>query len=66
LVRDYGNLSSELGIDGGEIAAYSTQSWGAILAPFVMGLIRPDILLNTFWAFASFRSGLDVPTLSDQ
>lgn len=33
-------LPNTLGSDGGEIAmAYSTQSWGAILAPFVIGLI---------------------------
>ncbi|MGB7394911.1 MAG: nucleoside permease [Pricia sp.] len=33
-------LPNTLKSDGGEIAmAYSTQSWGAILAPFVIGLI---------------------------
>lgn len=33
-------LPNTLGSGGGEIAlAYSTQSWGAILAPFVIGLI---------------------------
>lgn len=33
-------LPNSLGSDGGEIAmAYSTQSWGAILAPFIIGLI---------------------------
>jgi len=33
-------LPNTLGSDGGEIAmAYSTQSYGAILAPFVIGLI---------------------------
>lgn len=33
-------LPNTLGSDGGEIAmAYSTQSWGAILAPFIIGLI---------------------------
>ena len=34
------NLPNSLGSDGGEIAsAYSTQPWGAIIAPFVIGLI---------------------------
>ncbi len=33
-------LGSTLGSTGGQIAqAYSTQSWGAIIAPFVIGLI---------------------------
>jgi len=33
-------LPNSLGSDGGEIAsAYSTQPWGAIIAPFVIGLI---------------------------
>lgn len=33
-------LGSNLGADGGQIGqAYSTQSWGAILAPFIIGLI---------------------------
>ncbi|WP_422082556.1 MFS transporter [Ulvibacterium sp.] len=33
-------LPNTLGSDGAEIAmAYSTQSWGAILAPFIIGLI---------------------------
>ncbi|MFP2995460.1 MFS transporter [Spongiivirga sp. MCCC 1A20706] len=33
-------LPNTLGADGGQIAAaYSTQSWGAILAPFIIGLI---------------------------
>ncbi|HEA20448.1 hypothetical protein LCGC14_1420900 [marine sediment metagenome] len=33
-------LPNTLGSDGGETAmAYSTQSWGAILAPFIIGLI---------------------------
>ena len=33
-------LPNALGSDGGETAmAYSTQSWGAILAPFIIGLI---------------------------
>ena len=33
-------LGSNLGASGGEIAmAYSTQSWGAIIAPFIIGLI---------------------------
>lgn len=33
-------LPNTLGSSGGEIAlAYSTQSWGAILAPFIIGLI---------------------------
>ncbi|WP_378172318.1 MFS transporter [Aquimarina sp. SS2-1] len=33
-------LPNTLNTDGGEIAmAYSTQSWGAIIAPFIIGLI---------------------------
>ena len=33
-------LSSQLGASGGQIGmAFSTQSWGAIIAPFVIGLI---------------------------
>lgn len=33
-------LPNSLNSDGGEIAlAYSTQSWGAIIAPFIIGLI---------------------------
>ncbi len=33
-------LPNTLGTSGGEIAmAYSTQSWGAIIAPFIIGLI---------------------------
>jgi MFS family permease len=33
-------LGSNLGADGGQIGqAYSTQSWGAIIAPFIIGLI---------------------------
>ena len=33
-------LGSTLGADGGQIGqAYSTQSWGAIIAPFIIGLI---------------------------
>lgn len=33
-------LSSQLGATGGQIGmAFSTQSWGAIIAPFVIGLI---------------------------
>ncbi len=33
-------LGSNLGATGGEISmAYSTQSWGAIIAPFIVGLI---------------------------
>ncbi len=33
-------LGSNLGASGGETAmAYSTQSWGAIIAPFIIGLI---------------------------
>nr|WP_299382492.1 nucleoside permease [Allomuricauda sp.] len=33
-------LPNTLGADGSEIAlAYSTQSWGAIIAPFIIGLI---------------------------
>lgn len=33
-------LSKTLSADGGQIAmAYSTQSWGAIIAPFIIGLI---------------------------
>ena len=33
-------LTNTLGSDGGETAmAYSTQSWGAIIAPFIIGLI---------------------------
>ena len=33
-------LGETLGSDGGEIAkAFSTQSWGAIIAPFIIGLI---------------------------
>lgn len=33
-------LSSNLGASGGQIGmAFSTQSWGAIIAPFVIGLI---------------------------
>ena len=33
-------LPNTLGSNGGEIAmAYSTQSWGAILSPFIIGLI---------------------------
>ncbi|EPM72507.1 nucleoside:h+ symporter [Pseudomonas syringae pv. theae ICMP 3923] len=39
-------LSSQLGADGGQIGmAFSTQSWGAIIAPFVVGLIA-DRLFN--------------------
>ena len=33
-------LGNNLGADGGQIGqAYSTQSWGAIIAPFIIGLI---------------------------
>jgi len=33
-------LPNTLGTNGGEIAmAYSTQSWGAIIAPFIIGLV---------------------------
>lgn len=33
-------LGSNLGADGGQIGkAFSTQSWGAIIAPFIIGLI---------------------------
>lgn len=39
-------LSSQLGASGGQIGvAFSTQSWGAIIAPFVVGLIA-DRLFN--------------------
>ncbi|MGB5315091.1 MAG: MFS transporter, partial [Robiginitalea sp.] len=33
-------LGDNLKADGGEIAmAFSTQSWGAIIAPFIIGLV---------------------------
>ena len=38
-------LGNNLSATGGETAlAYSTQSWGAIIAPFIIGLIAIDDL----------------------
>jgi MFS family permease len=50
-------LPTVLSSDGGEIAAaYSTQSLGAIIAPFIIGLIADRFFLRRrYWVSCTWR-----------
>lgn len=49
-------LGGTLSASGGQIGmAFSTQSWGAIIAPFIVGLIAVAIsTLSVYWACYTF------------
>lgn len=64
-------LANNLNASGGQIGmAFSTQSWGAIIAPFIIGLIADRylnaerILAVLHLAGAALMYGLYMPTIS--